>query len=145
MTDPVNIGEPKFIKPTGTASGVLVVPRLFGNKEARMRAAKFIIHALDAEADFDLATAEGIKNKREADELRYHALCILGEEVPEDLKAVAVNNRWRAARTDSYYVVGAVSCLHGAIGAIEAKFVPPRWGRFLLEMELRCSYGNGSC
>ena len=125
MVEPQNIGEPKLVTPHGASSGVLVEKRLFGKKETRDRAARLILHAIDG-VEFDTTTELGAKGLREADELRYHALCILGEDIPEDLKATAKASKWRPDRADATYVLGATTRYRAALGLAPEKFVAPK-------------------
>lgn len=118
---------PKFRTPTAGESGVLVSNRLFGNRTTLLRAAEFILASLqNMPIAFDTATEEGSRAFREAQELEYHALKILGRDISMDLAEAAKTFNWRSARTDSLYVVGASTRFRGVLEHVPAKFVAPK-------------------
>jgi len=127
---------PKWITPTATASGVLTTARVFGKKDCLQRAAEFILHWLTVD---EAATSDDLSqdpekvrvHERERGELRFHCLCVLQRTIPEDLKAVAKAEKWRASRTDSNYALGVLTRSRRALDLIPEKFVaPPAGGDF---------------
>ena len=129
MTSPSDISSlPKWITPVANASGVLTTARVFGKKDCLNRAVSFMLHWLGNEektAPADPSTEEGMVLVRERGELRFHCLSVLNRPIPDDLKAMAKAEKWRASRTDSHYALGVLTRSRRALDLIPEKFVPP--------------------